>query len=195
MEENLEILEEMEIESEEEEVQLPEALFRVETTLNAAIQKEASETVRGKLPEILYWVFIAMCVGLFAVLLWQQLSQDRNQIPMLVVAGFALVLALYHKLVASKRALKRWEENLIRQCGSDSLHLTTEFFERSLCQSVKETGDSLVEGYSSIDSMKESEHLFLLRCGRQQWFFVEKAGFADGTPEAFRRFISEKIGG
>ena len=88
-----------------------------------------------------------------------------------------------------------WEENLLKKYGSNALHLTTEFFECSLCQSVKETGDSLVEGYSSIDAMKESEHLFLLRCGSQQWFFVEKAGFVKGSAEDFRQFISGKIGG
>lgn len=193
MEENLEALEEYG--EEQEALELPQSLFQVETTLNAAIQKEASQTVRGKLPEILSWIFIAMCVGLFALLLWQQLTQGGQNIPMLVVAGFAMVLALYNKFVSSKRALKRWEENLIRQCGTNALHLSTEFFERSLCQSVRETQESLVEGYSTIDAVKESEHLFLLRCGRQQWFFVEKAGFVKGSPDAFRSFISEKIGG
>lgn len=194
MEENLEILEELEIEP-EEEVELPEALFKVESTLNAAIQKEGALTVRSVLTAALSWILVALCAVLFAVLLWQQLSRGGNNIPMLVVAGFAMVLALYNKFMAPIRALKRWEENLLKKYGSNALHLTTEFFECSLCQSVKETGDSLVEGYSSIDAMKESEHLFLLRCGSQQWFFVEKAGFVKGSAEDFRQFISGKIGG
>ena len=50
-------------------------------------------------------------------------------------------------------------------------------------------------GYSTITELRETEHLFLLHCGRQQWYFVNKAGFQKGTPDEFRTFISERIGG
>ena len=61
--------------------------------------------------------------------------------------------------------------------------------------SLQENGEVLDAGYSTITELRETEHLFLLHCGRQQWYFVNKAGFTKGTPDEFRAFISERIGG
>ena len=60
---------------------------------------------------------------------------------------------------------------------------------------LQENGEVLDAGYSTITELRETEHLFLLHCGRQQWYFVNKAGFTKGTPDEFRAFISERIGG
>ena len=183
---------------EEEVEQLPEPLFRVETLLDVGSQQEASKAVRGKVMEIVSWVFVAVCAGMFGVLLWQYLTaevRENSQVFLMGLLVFALFMYLYNKFFGQKKALKRWEDSLVKQFGAPSLHLTMEFFDRSLCQSVKETEDVQVEGYSSILGFKESENLFLLHCGKQQWFFVSKKGFTKGSAEAFRAFISEKIGG
>lgn len=194
--EELEVLEE---ENEEEEIpELPEPLFRVETLLDAQSQKDASLAVRGKAAEIISWVFVGICAVMFGVLLWRYFAAEVRENSQLLYMGIlllALGMYLYNKFFAQKKALKRWEENLQKQFGTPCLHLTMEFFERSLCQSVRETEDTQVEGYSAISGFKESEKLFLLRCGKQQWFFVSKEGFTKGTALDFREFISEKIGG
>ena len=64
-----------------------------------------------------------------------------------------------------------------------------------VAQTLQENGEVLDAGYSTITELRETEHLFLLHCGRQQWYFVNKAGFTKGTPDEFRTFISERIGG
>lgn len=195
-----EIRDELEIlEEEQEEIpELPEPLFRVETLLDSQSQKEASMAVRGKAAEIISWVFVGICAFMFGLLLWRYLSaevRDNSQLIFMGILLFALGMYLYNKFFAQKKALKRWEENLQKQFGTPCLHLTMELFERSLCQSVRETEDTQVEGYSAINGLKESENLFLLRCSKQQWFFVSKNGFTKGTAQDFREFISEKIGG
>ena len=183
---------------EEEVEELPEPLFRLETLLDAGNQKEASLTVRGKASEAIGWIFTGICAVMLGVLLWRYLTAEvrqNSQLFLMALLLLAMGMHLYTKLFAQKKALQRWEENLRRQFGSSCLHLTTEFFPMSLCQSVRETEDTSVEGYSSISGFKESENLFLLRCGKQQWYFVSKKGFTMGSPDTFRTFISEKIGG
>lgn len=183
---------------EEEEVELPEALFRVETLLDAQSQKEASLAVRGKAGEAISWIFLGICAVMLGVLLWRYFSaevRENSQLFLMAILVLAMGMYLYSKFFGQKKALQRWEENLRRQFGSPALHLTMEFFPMSLCQSVQETEDTNVEGYSAISGFKESENLFLLRCSKQQWYFVSKKGFTLGSPDEFRTFISEKIGG
>lgn len=183
---------------EEEEVELPEALFRAETLLDANSQKEASLAVRGKLGEIVSWVFLGICAVMLGVLLWRYFTaevRENNQLFLMAILVLAMGMYFYSKFFGQKKALRRWEENLRRQFGTPALHLTAEFFPMSLCQSVEETEDTRVEGYSAISGFKESENLFLLRCGKQQWYFVSKTGFTKGSADEFRSFISEKIGG
>lgn len=182
---------------EEEREALPETLFCVTTVLNAETQKEASETVRGKAFDYISWFFMGLCALLAGILLWQYFfaePRDNGRLLMALIAVVALLFAVYNKLFAGKKALKRWEESLQKQFGTTALHLNLECFPLSLSQTVAESGETLVEGYSSLSRMKESEHLFLLQCGKQQWFFVSKEGFTKGNAEDFRKFISEKIG-
>ena len=183
---------------EEEEVELPEALFRVETLLNAESQKEASMAVRGKAGNAIGWFFLGICAVMLGVLVWRYFSAEvrqNNQLFLMGILVLAMGMYFYNMFFGQKKALKRWEEDLRRQFGSPCLHLTMEFFPMSLCQSVRESEDTRVEGYSSISGFKESENLFLLRCNKQQWYFVSKKGFTLGSAESFRKFISEKIGG
>lgn len=94
-----------------------------------------------------------------------------------------------------RTALRRWQQNIQSKYGSNALHLHTDFYDLTLAQTLQENGEVLDAGYSTITELRETEHLFLLHCGRQQWYFVNKAGFTKGTPDEFRTFISERIGG
>ncbi len=181
----------------EEEVEMPEPLFRVETVLDVNSQAEASKAVRGKVTELITWAFMGICLILGGLLLWQYFTTEPrqdSQLMLIFVMGLALLFSLYNKLFAQKRALKRWEKDLVRNFGSPALHLTTEFFEHSLCQTLKESDNAQVEGYSALSGYKESENLLLLHCG-QQWFFLSKNTFTKGNVEEFKSFISGKIGG
>lgn len=203
MEENKDLLEEYEEEEkfgdEEEPAEpLPEALFRIRTVLDAKAQEEATKTVRGKLLDIITWLFMGICLAFAALMFWQYFTVEEAGTSNLIFGILMIVVllfSLYNKLFGGKKALQKWESNMIRQFGTSALHLTTEFFPRSLSQSVEEIDNVLVEGYSSVSSMKESENLFLLNCGGRQWFFIDKKGFEVGDAESFRKFISEKIGG
>lgn len=197
-----EMIDEMEEETAEEMPEetptLPEALFQVETVLNVQTQLEASNAVRGKLMDLVSWGCMGICVVLLGLLTWQYFTaeiRDNSLLLLIAVLLFSLGMFLYNKFIGQKKSMKRWEDSLVRQYGSPELHLSTEFFERSLCQTLRENDDTQVEGYSKISRMRESESLFLLNCGKQQWFFVSKTGFVKGTPDEFRTFISEKIGG
>ena len=55
------------------------------------------------------------------------------------------------------------------------------------------TQKPIEEGFSGINDFRETEHLFLLQCRHQKWFFVDKAGFTVGTPEQFRAFFTERL--
>ena len=90
---------------------------------------------------------------------------------------------------------RSWQQNIQSKYGSNALHLHTDFYDLTLAQTLQENGEVLDAGYSTITELRETEHLFLLHCGRQQWYFVNKAGFTKGTPDEFRAFISERIGG
>lgn len=202
MEENKDLLEEYEeveeYEEEEEAEPLPEVLFRVKTVLDAKAQGEATKAVRGKIMDFVTWFFIAICAGFTGVLLWQYFTAEVPEQSNLIFGSLMVVVilfSLYNKFFAGKKALAKWEAGMLRQYGTAALHLTTEFFPRSMSQSVEEVDNVLVEGYSSVSSMKESENLFLLNCGGRQWFFIDKNGFEVGDAESFRTFISEKIGG
>ena len=117
----------------------------------------------------------------------------------LVVLALLLVLvvgyALFNQLRGPRTALRRWQQNIQSKYGSNALHLHTDFYDLTLAQTLQENGEVLDAGYSTITELRETEHLFLLHCGRQQWYFVNKAGFTKGTPDEFRAFISERIGG
>ena len=106
---------------EEEEVELPEALFRVETLLDAQSQKEASLAVRGKSGEAVGWFFMGICVVMLGVLLWRYFSAEvrqNNQLFLMALLVFSMGMYLYNKFLGQKKALRRWEENLRRQFGS-----------------------------------------------------------------------------
>ncbi len=180
-----------------DEIQADEPLFVVETTIDASAHTEATEAVGGKKSKILGWVMIGLCAAAVTYILvdcilhqtWKQNSFG------LIALGLMFVYSIYSRNALPKKAIKRWEDNLIRRFGEPALHLTTEFYPLSLAQTMHEDDSYLDEGYSSISQIFESENLFLLRYNKQQYFFVSKKGFTKGTPDEFRSFIEARIGG
>ena len=141
------------------------------------------------------WVTFQNLAVLLGISLWQYFTTFATD--RLVMAGvLVLVIAflIYSRLTAPKKALKRWESGMRRSYGTDALHLTTEFFDHSLAQSVEECDDLIVEGYSKISELRETEHLLLLRCSARQWFFVDKSGFTVGDAEQCKDFLRDRIG-
>ena len=175
--------------------ELEPARFVAKTVLGAEMQLEASKTLAPKVGNIAGFLGIGLMVALLGVTLWQYFT--TFQTDRLLMAGLlVLVIAffVYSRKTAPKKALKRWESSMQRTYGANQLHLTTEFFEHSLAQSVEESDDFIVEGYSKISELRETEHLLLLRCSARQWFFVAKDGFTVGNADDFKEFIRSHIG-
>lgn len=175
--------------------ELEPARFTAKTVLDAQVQLEASKTLAPKIGNVTGIIGIGLMVALLGVTLWQYFT--TFQTDRLLMAGLlVLVIAffVYSRKTAPKKALKRWETSMQRTYGTKQLHLTTEFFEHSLAQSVEESEDFLVEGYSKISELRETEHLLLLRCSARQWFFIAKDGFTVGNAEDFKEFIRARIG-
>ena len=174
---------------------LEPARFVAKTTLNAQMQLEASKQLAPKFGMVTSIIGIGLMVVLLGITVWQYFTTKAND-RLLMAGVLVLVIAflIYSRLSAPKKALKGWETKLRRTYGTDALHLTTEFFEHSLAQSVEEIDDFIVEGYSKISELRETEHLLLLRCSAKQWFFVEKTGFTTGSVDDFREFIRTRMG-
>ena len=186
----------IDIEETEETPALDPPKFSANTVINAAVQKEASETVASKNAKYVSYGCIALVVVAFGLLIWQYVvNRTTMGLMMVLLCALVIVYLVYSQVTMPKKALARWEASIERSFGSKELHLTTEFYEYSLAQSVKEDGSVNVQGYSDLIEIRESEHLFLLRRSKQQWFFVAKDGFTVGSAEDFRTFITERIEG
>lgn len=184
-------------ETEEEEVPaLDPPKFSVNTVIDAAIQQEASEAVASKSAKYVSYGCLALVVLSLGLLIWQYVvTKSTMNLMMVLLCVLVIVYLVYSQITMPKKALARWEASIQRSFGSKELHLTTEFYEYSLAQCVKEDDSVNVQGYSDISELKESEHLFLLRRSKQQWFFVAKDGFTVGNAEDFRTFITERLEG
>jgi len=113
-----------------------------------------------------------------------------------VLVGAIMVFLLVSRFSSPKKAMAHWEEAMIKKYGSPALHINTEFYELSLAQSLREDEEQFVcDGYSSVKELVETENLFLLRHGKNQYYFVAKNGFRVGTADQFRSFIEQRIGG
>ena len=186
----------IDIEETEEAPALNPPKFSANTVINAAVQQEASETVASKNAKYVSYGCIALVVVAFGLLIWQYVvNRTTMGLMMILLCALVIVYLVYSQVTMPKKALARWEASIERSFGSKELHLTTEFYEYSLAQSVKEDGSVNVQGYSDLSEIRESEHLFLLRRSKQQWFFVAKDGFTVGSAEDFRTFITERIEG
>lgn len=179
---------------ETEETSLEPPCFSVNTVIDADLQMEASKALARKSTKIVSYVCFALVVASLGVLLWQYfMTKESINLIMSGLVVLALVYLCYSYFSLPKRALRRWEESVLRAYGSRELHLCTEFYRHSLVQTMRENDSVVVQGYSELSELRETEHLFLLRHSKQQWFFIGKEGFTAGTAEEFRKFIAERI--
>lgn len=181
--------------TEEENKEAPKPFFTVKTVLNAAMEQEASLALAPKFSKYFtYGCFILsgiLTVGMFASYFWDHQSQS---LILGVVMLLLLAFLIYNHLTTPKKMLRRWEASMERAYGTAELHLTTEFFDHSLAQSVEETNDITVTGYSELSGIKDSEHLLLLRRDRSHWFFLARDGVQNGALEDLRAFLEKKMG-
>lgn len=182
-------------EDEEESTELPEPIFSVSTALDGALQQEASESVRGTMSNVLYFAALGALVLMLGALIWQTVTMGTNNALYIALVAVVLAYTLYTRIFGGKVAMRRWENDLVRRYQTSALHLTADFYDLVMTQTVRENDTSLEAGYSEILRVKETERLFLLQCGKQKWLFVAKDGFTKGTPEEFRVFMQEKTGG
>lgn len=183
-------------EEEEEAPELEAPLFAAETVLNAERQLEASKAVSPKIAQMLSYFLIAFAAVGFGLLLWLYFTYGgRRNLVMAILTVLLIGYMVYSRLAMPKKAMRQWELRLYQNYGVSELHLLTEFYDKAMAQTLKEDGALSTEGYSAIREMKETEHLFLLRHGAHQWYFIEKTGFTVGTADEFRAFITERIGG
>ena len=173
-----------------------ESRFSVDTTIDANIQYEASKSLMPRYVQLLTWVCFGLSVVLLGIMVWQYvMTKNTMHLELALLLVLVVGYALFNQLRGPRTALRRWQQNIQSKYGSNALHLHTDFYDLTLAQTLQENGEVLDAGYSTITELRETEHLFLLHCGRQQWYFVNKAGFTKGTPDEFRTFISGKIGG
>ncbi len=193
---NEEVMEYEEV-SEQEKVQ-DHPIFVCNTVIDVNAQMEASKAAMGKSGLIASLIMFGVCGLAEGYLILDSIRNDhwqKNAIMIILLAALA-IFTFFTRNGAMKKATAKWEESILKRYGSPALHLTTEFYELSLAQSLREDEEQFVcDGYSAITEMAETEHLFLLRHGKNQFYFIAKDGFTRGTPEAFRSFILERIGG
>lgn len=171
----------------------PAPHFVTQTALTAELQLEATRAARGKYGKWLIWA----CAGILLVLLgftvWQcVLSPSVGNLLFLAAELLLGAYIVYANFFGQKAAMKKWQRQIQNRYDTNALHLTCEFYDLTFVQTVRETGNELDCGYSSIEAIEETAHSYLLRCGKSRWFFVEKAGLEQ--PEAFRAFLREKCG-
>ncbi len=182
---------------ENEETKIDSPKFVVRTTLNVNMQLEATDAVQSKGFHIFSFACMGLCAAMFiALIVLYFIDKSSSNLFMAAIVLLALAFLIYNKYSMPKKSMARWEAGIERSFGTKELHLNTEFYELSLIQVLEENEENMSDsGYSEISEMKETENLFLLRCGKRQWYFVEKKGFKVGNPDAFRKFITERIGG
>ena len=173
-------------------------LFVSKTVIDVNTQSEASMAAMKKrvrnTNRVLYGFTGAIAITMVVDAVRNQ-SWGKNGVMLLILAILMVFVALSQKNMP-KKAMQNWEMSIRQRYGSSALHLTTEFYELSLAQTLEEDEEQFtVAGYSSIFELKETENLFLLRHGRDQYYFISKKGFTTGTAEEFRTFIQKRIGG
>ena len=173
-------------------------LFVCNTVIDIHSQEEATKAAMAKRirsANLILYGFTGL-LGVYLVInsILNQ-SWQKNSF-MFVMLALVLALVTYSQKTSPKKAMQRWEIDIRRRYGSSALHLTTEFFEYSLAQSLEEDEEQFVcAGYSSLFELKETENLFLLRHGRDQYYFISKKGFIVGSADEFRTFMQKRIGG
>ena len=139
-----------------------------------------------------------MCLVIGGYLVADSIINSRwgnNAFMIAVMVGLA-ILTFVLRRTSPKKALDRWEASIIQKYGTPALHVTTEFYNLSLAQTTEEDEENvIVDGYSSIAELKETENYFLLRHAKERYYILAKNGFTLGTAEQFRSYINGRIGG
>lgn len=178
-----------------EEAPLPELLFSARTVLDGDSQLEATQATTGKSAAIVSYVIMGLCAAMMVALIVAFFTSHNSS--NLLMAGLLLIcvaFVIYNMKIAPKKAVQRWENDMIRMVGEPRVHLLTEFYDLSMIQTVEESPDNMVDaGYSELRILKESEHLLLLKASGRQWFMIDKEGFTKGDAESFRKFIKEHM--
>ena len=184
-----------EVTEKKEEAPLPKPIFVARTVLDGDSQLEGTKTTTGKSAAIVSYAMIALCAVMIVALIVAFFTSKNSS--NLLMAGLLLLcmgFVIYNMKIAPKKAVQRWENDMIRMVGEPRVHLLTEFYDLSMIQTVEESPDNMVDaGYSEIKTMKESEHLFLLKASGRQWFMIAKDGFTVGDAESFRKFIQKHM--
>jgi len=195
---NEEVMDMQESMEQEEVIEQDHPVFVCDTVLDVYAQLEAAKAAVGKRNR---GFNIAMYMGFALMAGYLILDSALNQrwqanAFSFVLVGAIMVFLLVSRFSSPKKAMAHWEEAMIKKYGSPALHINTEFYELSLAQSLREDEEQLVcDGYSSVKELVETENLFLLRHGKNQYYFVAKNGFRVGTADQFRSFIEQRIGG
>lgn len=176
------------------EKEVPKPFFTVKTVLNAAMEQEASMALIPKFSRYFtYGCFVIsalLTIGMF----WSYFYDHQKQSLFLgFIMLFILAVLIYNHRVTPKKMIRRWEANMKRTYGTVELHLITEFYEHSLAQSVEETEDVTVTGYSELGAIRDTEHLLLLRRSRNHWFFLAKDGVQNDSIENLCAFVKKKM--
>ena len=173
-------------------------LFVCNTVIDVHAQLEAAKAAVGKRNKNFN---LAMYMGFALMAGYLILDSVMNQRWKangfsFVMVGAIMVFLLVSRFSSPKKAMAHWEEAMIKKYGSPALHINTEFYELSLAQSLREDEEQFIcDGYSSVKEMIETENLFLLRHGKNQYYFVSKRGFTLGTADQFRSFMEQRMGG
>lgn len=188
-------MDEMTFHKTENDLQPPK--FTVKTVLNVEVQLEANHAVQSTAAKIVSYACIGLCTAmLVTMIVLYFINKDSQNLLMAGLLALTVAFLLYSKFTMPKKSLQRWEDSLRQNYDTKELHLTTEFYDLSLIQSVEEDEENLVDaGYSQISDMRETENLLLLANGKRQWFFLAKDGFSGGSVEEFKSFITERMGG
>jgi len=195
---NEEVMDMQESMEQEEVIEQDHPVFVCDTVLDVYAQLEAAKAAVGKRNR---GFNIAMYMGFALMAGYLILDSALNQrwqanAFSFVLVGAIMVFLLVSRFSSPKKAMAHWEEAMIKKYGSPALHINTEFYELSLAQSLREDEEQFVcDGYSSVKELVETENLFLLRHGKNQYNFVAKNGFRVGTADQFRSFIEQRIGG
>ena len=170
-----------------------EPMFSAKTVLSVESQLEASTGASSRFGKTLTYVMMGIVAVLLGTVVYFYIA---NQDKKFLFLGLALIVAaaymVYNQFFAPKRALEKWRAGIEKNYGVSEIHLTTDFYDKILVQSTDISDETIEEGYSGIAAFRETEHLFLLQCRHQRWFFVDKSGFTVGSPDAFRAFMTEK---
>ncbi len=195
----MDVNEEMNVEQEThvQEVQ-DHPIFVCKTVIDSNSQLEGSKAAIGKAAGGSNWIFYGIYLLMGGYLIADSIinSHWQKNALMLVLVAAMTGFTIYSKKTGTKRAMAHWEEAIFKKYGSKALHVTTEFYNHSLVQTIAEDEEQLVcDGYSSVTKIVETENLFLLNHGKNQYYFVAKDGITGGSVDEFRTFIQGKIGG